>query len=104
MFFAAMRSILDSYYSTIVYLEKLSIKKLPLFADFVYDWFEEFEVDFISRKIVKRKPSTDPDDARVTFYLEVINPYLEKMHEVQTFRSFLLESMFCFNRVESRRN
>jgi hypothetical protein len=69
----------------------VDLKLVSHFPDFVFGWFNRFQLDKVSRKVVQLETSitNSADDNRIKFYLELSNPLLNKLWEVVLFREFV---------------
>jgi len=86
-----VRAIFDSKYNEFAYYEDTRLHSQ--FPDFVYSWVNSFLVDPVEKRI-KMANSEDPAQLqarRINFYKFLMNPKMNKIWDVVTFRDFLEE-------------
>lgn len=85
---AIIRCILDSYYSEIMALENL--EDLLPFSQFVFLWFENFEIDPISKKVKKTEETPqESSKRRLEFVIQLTSPIFLKVWDSY----FFIESL-----------
>lgn len=71
-------------------------KLFSSFPDFVYSWLGKYEIDYSTRKVRKMDLfaySSNNDDIRIQFMIDLTNPKVEKLWECATFCEFLEEKL-----------
>ena len=86
--FLRIRAILDSKHNQYT-VEP--IECCARFTDFVFGWFEKFEVSNETKRILQHsKPRIETEFNKKNFLVTLFNPKIEKLNEIITFREFLL--------------
>ncbi|CAD8209937.1 unnamed protein product [Paramecium pentaurelia] len=91
LYFATIRSILDSQYNEFLYRDN---QYTPVkFADFVYGWISNFIINPKTRQIeiIKDRSFEHLEPIRNDFILDCLSPKLAKLHEVIIFNELLFE-------------
>jgi len=87
-----LRAILDSKWNEAMMTTE-DPRMFSDFSDFTISWLSTFSIDRFSRKITLNAESSESEVGReqslAYFYIDLMNPVLNKLWEVITFREFL---------------